>query len=62
MSNLSSIFNRVTSLVGALATTITKQSFAHDRGTGAIPAGGKGRSDPRYLRNELRDSVEGRRS
>ena len=40
MANLPSIFNRMASVVAALATTITTQSFAYDRGTGATPAAG----------------------
>ena len=34
------IFMVLTSVVVALATTITTQSFAQDRGTGATPAAG----------------------
>ena len=40
MSNRPSVFNRMASVVAALAATITRQSFAHDRGTGATPAAG----------------------
>jgi hypothetical protein len=53
----------LTSVAVAPATSITTQSFAQDRGTGATPGDGrKGRSGPRYLHDERRPSMEARRS